>query len=242
MPNGTHPLTLRVYDAAANERIVNVANAVDVSNEIDLDGPVKLAARFAGTNRSTLTVPYGRRVSIRGRLTGASPLGRDGAHIEVLTRTDRRGAREVATGRIRTRADGTFSYVLPRSRPSRAVRLAYRSGGLGSAVSARLRLRVRAASNLRASLRGRTIRFSGRVLSRPLPKAGKRVVMEGRAPGFAWSAFRSLRTDRKGRFAGTYRLPIRRPGVKLEVRAVIPTETGYPYLRYRTRAVSLRVR
>ena len=242
VPNGTHPLTLRVYDAATNERVVNVANAVDVRNEIDLDGPATLAARFAGSTRATLTAPFSRRVSIRGQLTGASPLGRDGAQIDVLTQTDRRGAREVVTGRVRTRADGTFSYVLPRSQPSRAIRLAYRPHGPGGAASPRLRLRVRAASNLRASLRGRIIRFSGRVLSRPLPQAGKRVMMEGRAPGFAWSVFRSLRTDRKGRFRGKYRLPIRRPGVKLEVRAVIPTENGYPYLRYRTRAVRLRVR
>ena len=103
-------------------------------------------------------------------------------------------------------------------------------------------MRVRAASRLRATLRGRVVRFSGRVLSGPIPRRGKRVLMEGRSPGSAWTQFKSLRTDRKGRFSGTYRLRVRRPGVALKIRAVVPSESGYGYLSSRSRAVTLRVR
>ena len=95
---------------------------------------------------------------------------------------------------------------------------------------------------MRASLRGRVVRFSGKVLSGPIPKGGKRVQMEGRSPGSAWTAFKNLRTDKKGRFSGTYRLRVRRPGVVLKVRAIVPSEAGYGYLGSRSRAVTLRVR
>jgi hypothetical protein len=86
------------------------------------------------------------------------------------------------------------------------------------------------------------VRFSSRVLSGPIAKRGKRVLMEGRSPGSAWTRFKSFRTDRNGRFSGTYRLRVRRPGVVLKIRAVVPSEHGYGYVSSRSRSVSLRVR
>ena len=59
--------------------------------------------------------------------------------------------------------------------------------------------------------------------------------MEGRSPGSAWTQFKSLRTDSKGRFSGTYRLRVRRPGVVLKIRAVVPSENGYGYVSSRSR-------
>lgn len=254
--NGAHRLTVRARDAAGNERVVHRETPVEVANVPNSLPPVnapatapssdvpryRLSARFKGTSRSTLTVPHGGRVSIRGRLTlGSRPIAA-GTRIEVLERSDRRGAREVRRARVKTKGNGSFSAILATTRPSRRIRVAYRPTGGGGAVSPSLRLRVRAASRLRASLRGRTVRFSGRVLSRPIPKAGKRVMMEGRAPGSAWTVFKSLRTDRKGRFSGTYRLRVRRPGVTLNVRALVRSEGGYGYLGSRSRAVTLTVR
>ena len=75
-----------------------------------------------------------------------------------------------------------------------------------------------------------------------MPKGGKRVQMEGRSPGSAWTPFKNVRTDSKGRFTGTYRLRVRRPGVVLKIRAYVRSETGYGYLSSRSRAVTLRVR
>ena len=141
-----------------------------------------------------------------------------------------------------TKADGSFSLGLATSRPSRTIRLAYRPVGGGQILSKALKLRVRAASRVRASLRGRVVRFSGQVLGAPFPKGGKRVQMEGRSPGSAWTTFKNLRTDKKGRFSGAYRLRVRRPGVMLKVRAIVPSEAGYGYLGSRSRAVTLRVR
>jgi hypothetical protein len=57
-------------------------------------------------------------------------------------------------------------------------------------------------------------------------------MLQGRAPGFAWASFARVRTDRKGRFHGSYRLQARRPGVRLRIRVRVPTESGYPYLTF----------
>jgi len=245
--NGRHGLTLRVRDAAGNERAIEGGHAVDVANE---QGPnstsgspaFALIAKFNGTSRTTITVPYGRRVVVRGRLTqGGRPVAA-GTALDVLERPDARGTPERAAGRFETKADGSFSTVVATNRPSRVLRLAYRPANGSQVVSRPLRLRVGAASRLRASLHGRLIRFSGRVLSGPIAKRGKRLLMEGRSPGAAWTQFRILRTDSRGRFSGTYRLRVRRPGVVLKVRAVVPSENGYGYLRSSSRAVSLRVR
>lgn len=246
VPNGSYDLTLRVWDAAGNEQVVHGERPIDVANESPVASssvlPYAIVANFKGSSRTKLTVPYGRRVSVRGRLTqGSQPVGA-GIRLEIMERPDRRGAVESSTRTVLTKADGTFALGLATSRPSRVVRLAYRPAGAGQVVSQALKLRVRAASRVRASLRGRVVRFSGRVLSGPIPKRGKRLQMEGRSPGSAWTPFKILRTDMKGRFAGTYRLRVRRPGVVLKIRAVVPSEPGYGYLSSRSRAVTLRVR
>ena len=241
--NGPHHLTVRVQDAAGNERTVDTGHVVDVANDASAGatgGP--LTIKFNGTSRSTLVVPYGRPVSVRGRLAPEGQPVAAGTPIELLERLEGIGKPEQSTARVRTKGDGSFSVRLSTNRPSRTVRLAYRPTADSQIVSRPLKLRVRAASRVRASLRGSTVRFTGRVLSAPVPRAGKRVVMEGRSPGSAWTAFKTLRTDRAGRFSGTYRLRVRRPGVTLKVRAVVPRETGYGYLGSRSRAVSFRVR
>ena len=245
VPNGLYDLALRVRDAAGNAQVVHGQRAIEVANEGSPGAtsatPYTIVANFKGSSRSKLTVPYGRRVVVRGRMMqGTQPVA--GTRIEVLERLDRPGARERSTRSVITKADGTFSIGLATSRPSRVVRLAYRPAGGGLVVSRVLRLRVTAASRVRASLRGRVIRFSGRVLSGPMPKRGKLVQMEGRSPGSAWTPFKNVRTDEAGRFSGTYRLRVRRPGVVLRIRAVVPSEAGYGYLGSRSRAVSLRVR
>lgn len=246
VPNGSYDLALRVRDAAGNEQVVHAARPIDVANESPVESssvlPYAIVANFKGSSHSKLTVPYGRRVSLRGRLTqGAEPVG-GGIRIQVMERPDRRGAVEKSTRSVMTKADGSFAIGLATSRPSRVVRFAYRPAGGGHVVSQALKILVRAAARVRASLRGRVLRFTGRVMSGPIPKRGKRLQMEGRSPGSAWTRFKSLRTDRKGRFSGTYRLRVRRPGVVLKIRAVVPSEVGYGYHSSRSRSVTLRVR
>jgi hypothetical protein len=242
--NGSRRVTLRARDAAGNQRVVDVGS-IEIANDppagSNLAPAYMISVGFRGSSQSTLTANYGRRVVIQGRLAGGLPSGPNGAQLDVLERLAHSGAREVVAGHVRANADGTFAYVLPTTHASRTVRLAYRSSEV-SVASQVLRLRVRAASSLHASLRGLVVHFGGRVRSGPIPKGGKRVRMEGRSPGSAWTSFATLRTRRSGAFSGTYRLRIRRPGVRLKIRAVVPAEDGYGYLTSRGQAVTLRVR
>lgn len=238
--NGSQPLSLRVKDAAGNQQTVRAPNPVQVANAGTTQE--RLSGRFVGSSRRTLTVPFVRRVRIRGRLTNPIGRGIGRARIDVFERISQRGQRQRAVGSVRTRADGSFAYLLAKGRASRAVRLAYSPKGARNTVSMTLHLRVRASSSLRASLRGTLVRFGGRVVSGPLPQNGKRVLLQGRAPGFSWATFASVRTNRRGRFSGRYRLPVRRPGIRLHIRVVVPTERSYPYAAFSGRPVTLRVR
>jgi hypothetical protein len=244
VPNGSYRLTLRVQDAAGNVSVVSGASPIEVANTAPVEPTVAatftLSAHFKGTARPTLVVPYARRTSLSGRLVGSVPVPA-GATVEVLERVDRPAAKEVVVGSARTTADGSFSYILEARRPSRALRLAYRSNDGSATISAPMKLRVRAASSLHASLRGRVIHFSGRVRSVPVPSRGLSIWMEGRAPGSTWTSFAHLHTTRNGRFSGRYRLKVRRPGVTLSVRAVVRAQKNYPYVSARSRTKRLVV-
>lgn len=241
--NGSHQLTVRVRDAAGNQRLTYGTSPVEVANAAAKPlTTYSIVSAFKGTSRSTLTVAYGRRVSLQGRLTEGSQPVPAGTSIDLLERDGRRGSPEKLARSVVTKSDGSFSIGLSTSRPSRTIRVAYRPAGGGEVVSRPLKLRVWAAARVRASLLGRLIRFRGTVVSGPIPKGGKRVQMQGRSPGSAWTTFKTLRTNNKGRFSGTYRLRVRRPGVVLKVRAIVPSESSYGYLSSQSRAVTLRVR
>ena len=72
--------------------------------------------------------------------------------MEVLERSSRRGSREAVIGHAQTKADGSFSYVLSKHRPTQKVRFAYRarSGGIEPVWSRALTLKV--AEFLKAAL------------------------------------------------------------------------------------------
>jgi hypothetical protein len=254
VPNGSYRLTVRVHDAAGNVTSVPSPNEIQVQNAAPAETApggvtgaagvatgLRLAASLGNSLGSSLIVPWGRRVTLRGQLTTASAQGVGGAEIDILERTARKGARQRSEGRAHTGPNGDFKHVLLGRRPSRTVKLVHRMLGGGVVESRTLTLRVRATATLRASLHGIKLLYAGRVLSHPLPVTGKRVVLQGKAPGFAWVAFATVRTDRLGRFSGTYRLQARRRGVRLEIRAVVPAERDYPYLKFSGRPVSLRV-
>ncbi len=243
VPNGSYILKLRATDAANNQQVAHAPSPVEIHNRqsLSLSLSERLTARFSGSARTTLVAPFGRRVRIQGQLTGSSGRGVGRARLEVFERTASKTAREHPRASVLTRNDGTFTHLLARGGPSRAVRITYRPDSSGPSVSRTLNLRVRAAASFRASLHGTLVRFGGRVLSLPVPPKGKRVLLQGKAKGYNWATFARIRANRNGRFTGRYRLPIRRPGVRLYIRVVVPPERGYPYAPYSGRPVMLRV-
>lgn len=229
---GTYPVSLRITDAAGNFRVLSHAAQVVVAGpstpSATSSGPkAQLSVGFAVTSRGTHTTPYGRSVRIRGRLQDAAGRPINRGRLTVLETFD--AGRRPRTMTITTGADGRYAYVLSGAGPSRRIQLKYVNAGAAVTSARTLRLAVRATSTLDLVLRGTLVQYSGRVLSGPMPRGGKRVFIQGRARGGSWQRFASRRTTSAGRFSGRYRLRVRRPGVRLQFRVEIPRQAGYGY-------------
>lgn len=237
LPDGIYPLSLRITDAAGNATTIYATRAIQISNHqvATPNGPrptsrARLTARVNGRRRTNVTVPYNRRVVVRGRLLTSNGEPIANAKLDVKEVPSHRRGRLIARTAV-TRSNGTYSYIAARQSATRRLEIQYRPFLNEPAVAARARLRlnVAAAATLRVALKGVRVSYSGRVLSRPLPAGGKLIYLQGRAAGGAWTTFARRRTDRAGRYSGRYRLRVRRPGVRLQFRARIPKQRGYPY-------------
>lgn len=238
VPNGTYPLLMRITDAAGNREAIQAPAPVTIDNGTarafapngaGASGDARLTARFAGRSGTSAVVRYQKAVKVQGRLT--TPAGAPIAAARIDVAETVKGAKTSTARNVMTGADGRFTYTSSRRRPSRVVRFAYRPSLGGGTVTAtrRLRIYVPASASLRIRLRGTLVTYSGRLLTRPVPRRGKAIQVEGRAAGGTWTRFATKRTNRSGRFSGRYRLRVRRPGVHLQFRLRIPTQAGYPY-------------
>jgi hypothetical protein len=265
LPRGEHDVTLRVSDAAGNVRTVYSARKTiavpakrigpgsdaaerGAANGENASDDARLSVRWARTKRTTLTAPYGRRNVIRGRLTTAGGAGIRGAKIEMLTAIDGRAGAPIDTGGARTRRDGRFTLILPSNASSRMLVLRYRShiNDTVSIAEATLRVKVKAGVRLsvepRTAARGRTVRISGGLVGRPLPRRGKVVELQARTAGEAWITFRTIRaSSRTGRFATRYTFRQSGPALYL-MRARVREAGDYPYATGVSHAARVRVR
>ena len=80
------------------------------------------------------------------------------------------------------------------------------------------------------------VRFRGRLLSLPIPRRGKQIVLQGRAGRGKWQNFDVVRTDRRGRFHARYRFRTSDRGT-YSFRAVSRFEAAYPYIAGHSRSV-----
>lgn len=190
-----------------------------------------------------LKVGYGKGAVAEGRLVDEAGRGIGGAAVHVSAVTSMRGAVPSDRAPVVTADDGRFSYVVPRRAPSETIRFAYapERGGTPVVID-ELELRVIAAVKLAVKLRGVAVSYRGTVISGPMPRGGKLVILQGRVKGKAWQTFASRRARTGGRFSGKYRLKLRVPGRKLQFRARVVAESGFPYLAGVSRAVTRTVR
>jgi hypothetical protein len=231
-----------------------LANPLKTTTELDLGfgGPTLIwhrCERRGGDRRcrretisgferrpATRVVPYGRGALLSGRLLdgGGAPIA--GAPVRVLERS-RRGPRRVERIEpVRTDPTGRFSIRVDPG-PSREISAGFEgSRTLNRSASRVLRLRVRSALRLRVSSQravvgGRPVVFSGRVLDpASIPGEGKTVSLQFRLTGMPWTEFRTIRTDRRGRFRHAYRFSDDDSrGVRFQFRAHAPAEAGWPY-------------
>ena len=99
------------------------------------------------------------------------------------------------------------------------------------AVSVRGRVALRVSARV-ARVGGRPVVFRGRVATGGvrLPRTGKAVQLQFRLAGTPWSEFRTVRTNRRGRFRYAYRFADDDSrGVRFQFRAYATAQAGWPY-------------
>jgi hypothetical protein len=185
------------------------------------------------------TVRYGYRPRLTGRAVSAGGQPLAGAALQVQRLS---GAAQAATV---TKANGSFALKLPRGH-NRDVRVIVPVPALDAlACSSPISVRVRAGVRLSASrtaVPGGRIRFSGRLLGKPLPRHGKVVELQA-LDGGRWRTFATPRAHRRhsGRFHATYHLRHTFRPRTFRFRARVRREADYPYVEGYSKSIRVRV-
>ncbi len=224
-------------NAAGSHRDRADGAAMVLSNPAE--DPDRVSVAFFGGSgpAARRTAPYGRRVLLSGHLRDGDRLAARGPQAGAGDRELRGRRRHADLDRL----DATR--VAPSPSGSPAVRAA-RSGSafagsptLTRSSSRPLDLRVRSVVRLHASasvarIGGGPLVFSGQVDAAPgtIPAAGKSVELQFRLAGLPWSEFRTVQTDRHGRFRYAYRFSDDDSrGARFQFRACAPAQDGWPY-------------
>ena len=186
---------------------------------------------------------YGKRLPSVGRLTGTDGAGVPNAPIAIEAQP-RSGGAVVRLGSARTDSQGAFSFAIPPG-SSRTVRYRYEGTDTNKPVSADLGTKVAAAARLlvdRRRLRnGQAVRFTGRLLGKPIPKTGKVVALQAKV-GRRWRTFATPRANSKGIFKHRYRFTATTGVRRYAFRALVTREAAYPYERGLSKQVRVVVR
>jgi len=185
----------------------------------------------------TRTVPFGGGVSFSGRLTSIRGVALGGLPVEVVETFDAGSTPTRRTTLVRTAADGSFQIQLT---PGPGRQVAARFSGtrvLTRAAADPVRLAVLGDVRFRASVStarigGAPVFFRGRVgnLGAPIPAEGRPVELQFRFPGADWAEFRTVQTDRHGRFHYPYAFSDDDSrGIRFQFRAYAPAQEGWPY-------------
>ncbi|KKK78734.1 hypothetical protein LCGC14_2840600, partial [marine sediment metagenome] len=184
-----------------------------------------------------------RARTIHGLLTTAEgrPIAR--APVDVTSRT-RTAATFKRSATRRSDTLGRFTYRA-RGGPSRTIRFRYRGTALVRSAVRDLTASVPARTTIRASdgfvHNGRSVRFSGRLLGRPLPPGGKLIDLQAHFR-HRWRTFATPRSTPAGRWKYRYRFEATRGLVTYRFRARIRREAAYPYELGHSRVVRVTVR
>jgi hypothetical protein len=190
---------------------------------------------------SNVSVAFGRKVRLRGRLTNSDGQPIETGSIEALERLPDGTA--LAIGLVTTDRHGRFRYVLQATR-NRDVLFRYGGSRRIGAVTATVHVKVHGTTSMAASqsnLRnGESVLFTGRVATRPIPTSGKLLEIQAYFRG-RWRTFSTLRTNELGRWRFRYRFGATLGRVTYRFRARLPAEGGYPFIDGTSRVVRIVV-
>lgn len=247
-PPGNYEFRAIGYDAAGNA----TATARRKNGQLMiLTNPLKattsVRAGFPGHGLRRIA-PYGRRVRLGGHLTTGRSSPLEGAPLRIVERfaSGAHPAGRVST--VRTGPGGTFS-IRAAGGPSRTIAVEFDgSPTLGRSATRPLYLGVRSRVQLRASaavakVGGAPLVFHGRVAAQAgtIPPSGVPVQLQFRLAGLPWSEFRTIQTDRSGRFGYAYRFSDDDSrGARFQFRAYVPAHQDWPYEPGGSRPVLVR--
>ncbi len=140
-------------------------------------------------------------------------------------------------------AAGNLATVLDREiNVENAVPAAPASPGVAVMPAAKRRSRARLTLTVQSRRQDRhhTVFFSGRLLSRPIPRGGKRLVLEVQLRNGAWLKVGAVRTGAQGRFHTSYGFEFLGPG-RWQIRALCEAEAGYRFAKGTSNVVRVRV-
>jgi hypothetical protein len=235
-PAGEYEFAATGYDLAGNATsTARRANGTPMILSNPLKTSTVLGADLGG--RAPRTVAFGRGLRLEGRLgtAGGGPLA--GKQIQVLERFAAGAVPTTRMSTVETGPDGAFSIHLAPG-PSREVTASFDgTATLSRAASRPLALRVRGGVRLRTSaavarVGGAPLVFRGQVEAErgTIPAEGKSVQLQFRLPGLPWAEFRTIETDRRGRFRYAYRFSDDDSrGARFQFRAYAPAQGGWPY-------------
>jgi hypothetical protein len=248
-PEGDYEFRAVAADAAGNYATSSArANGTPMVLSNPLTATTVLEAGLGRRSATKRVARFGRRVRFGGRLTTGTRRPIAGVEVRVVERYA--GSRDERVVRVVTGTRGEFSLPLPAG-PSREVLASYAgSVALAHAAARPAELLVRSGVALHVSaavarVGGAPIVFRGTVRSAAgeLPEDGKAVELEFRAAGLPWEEFRTVRTNRRGRFRYAYRFSDDDSrGVTFQFRAHAPAERGWPYEPGSSRPVRVRGR
>lgn len=236
--SGAYPAGEYEFQATAFDRAGNFATTSTRANgtAMRLRGPLKSAVRLVIEARSR-AIRYGRGTWFGGHLIGGRRTPLAGMAVRVVERFSGGSTPAERASTVRTDASGKFDLRLapgPSRQVTAEVAATATTRGAGSdpltvAVPTHLVLR---ASRATARVGGSPVVFRGKVASggATVPADGKVVQLQFRLPGLPWSEFRTVRTDRQGRFRYAYRFSDDDSrGVRFQFRAYAPAQAGWPY-------------
>lgn len=232
------------FRATACDRAGNVASTGSRANgtAMRLAAPLKVSTTLrAGFGRAGAeagrVVRFGRGILFSGRLLSGrgAPLAR--MPVRVIERFAEGSGTPDRASVAQTTAGGDFALRLAPGPSREVVAVAAPTATLRGASSRPLRLEVRtglrlSVSSALAEVGGRPVVFSGRVFpgGAEIPVKGKAVELQFRLAGLPWSEFRTVHTDRRGRFRYAYSFADDDSrGVRFQFRAFAPAQAGWPF-------------
>lgn len=232
-PAGEYEFRAIAYDRAGNSA---TSSARADGRAMRLHGPLKLPVKLT-TTCGRRAVRYGRGLWFGGRLLTGRRTPLAGAPVRVTESFPAGATPAQRVTMVRSDGDGRFGLRLApgpsRQVSAQAIPTATSRGAtsqpLDVSVNSRVVLRASAAV---ARIGGRPIVLRGRVArgGASLPVEGKVVQLQFRLPGLPWREFRTVRSDRAGRFRYAYRFSDDDSrGVRFQFRAYAPAQAGWPF-------------